>query len=131
MRQNRRQTILERIQDICKEKYNPSLSFDYNLKALTNEINKVNININEKCSDSGDTALIMALKRDRSSLAKILLDIGTDINVKNRFEELAYKIACKKTNSYKEIAALIQEKIEKKTRLKRFFTPWCRRCKFN
>ena len=109
-----RQTILERIQNIydtVKESV-PDLDTSYKT-IIVNTILNNNININEQCRDTGDTALMMALKRDRSSLAKILLDIGTDINVKNRFGELAYNIACKKTNSYKEIAGLMLERVEK------------------
>lgn len=112
-----RQTILERIQNIydtVKESV-PDLDTSYKT-IIVNTILNNNININEQCRDTGDTALMMALKRDRSSLAKILLDIGTDINVKNRFGELAYNIACKKTNSYNEIANLIRAKMEKQQR---------------
>ncbi|MBL6621596.1 MAG: hypothetical protein ISP24_02805 [Rickettsiales bacterium] len=63
--------------------------------------------------NTGDTALMMAISADQLSSAKFLLDIGADINIKNKLGKTAYNIAFERAESYKGIATLMLEKIEK------------------
>ena len=110
---NRSTTILEKIQDSSKKVLWSDLSFDESVQIIADKIKESGITINDQCPDTGDTALIMAISRDQLSWAKFLLDMNADINVKNNHGETAYEIACKRTKSYKEIASLMLEKIEK------------------
>ncbi|XP_057193058.1 KN motif and ankyrin repeat domain-containing protein 4 isoform X2 [Triplophysa rosa] len=67
-------------------------------------------NINARASQSGQTALMLAVSHGRTVMVQVLLDCGADVNIQDRDRSTALMCACE--HGHTEIAKLLLERPE-------------------